>query len=292
MTGTSFSDRVADRPLLPCCPAGADVPGDRDAEERRNVVQTGPLGRGHRAEADAAGDPPGTPHAHRGPAVRQPGRESFAPVVAVDHQAGERADQPEHHEDVEDAGAAEHELESVESEQHAGQAAEQRGAEHPPRRPGQDQHRERADDGGGDPPAELGMPDPLTVGLDVPEDPFGCGDHPLAERRVDGEEVTAVVLDAVMQQVTGVGRVVDLVEDDALGALDGPHPHDPRDEGDRDRPEPAGKPAAGDRRRQQLRMFDRRDGGVSTGVGRRQRRGHPRQGMTSCWVWWGALLVC
>jgi len=63
--------------------------------------------------------------------------------VAVDEQRAERGQEEEHQEDVEDAGAAERELQAVQGQQQPGGAAEQGGAGQPPGDPAHDQDGQR-----------------------------------------------------------------------------------------------------------------------------------------------------
>ena len=74
--------------------------------------------------------------------------------VAVDQQAAERRQRPEHDEEVEQAGAGVDEVVAVEGEQQRGDGAEQRRPEQPPGDPADHEDRQRAHDGRREPPAE------------------------------------------------------------------------------------------------------------------------------------------
>jgi hypothetical protein len=137
---------------VPCAdrPARTEVPEQREQPESRDEVQPRPLGRGAQPEAQARGDaPPSDPQARpEGEQTRPAGDpigEPCACDVAVDQQASEPGQRPEHHEDVQQAGAAVHEVVAVDGEQQARGGTQQRGTEQPPGDPGQHEDRQRAD---------------------------------------------------------------------------------------------------------------------------------------------------
>ena len=89
-----------------------------------------------------------------------------------------------------------------------------RAAEHPAGGPGDDQHGERAEQCGGEAPAQRRVAVRVAGAVDVAEHPLGDGHQPLAERRVDGEtrpDAVIAALDAELQQ-SCASRVIDLVE--------------------------------------------------------------------------------
>ena len=96
------------------------------------------------------------------------------------------------------------ELEAVERHQQAGQAADDGAAEHPARGPGDDQHRERAEERGREAPAERGIAVGVSGAVDVAEHPLADGHQPLAERGVDGEARTDAVIAALDPELRAV----------------------------------------------------------------------------------------
>ncbi len=155
------------------------------APKASDVPDAVPLAGDRGAQAQARGRPAasGSPAAGRaGPA--RPSRAGSSGVgrggqpgpgpVPVDDQQAEGGQHPEHDEDVEDRGPAQHELQAVQRHQQPGDAAEQGRAGHPADDPGQHQDGQRADQRDREPPAERGQP----------EQPLADRDHHLAERRV------------------------------------------------------------------------------------------------------------
>ena len=109
-------------------------------------------------------------------------RESAPGPVAVDEQRSEGGQHEEHQHQVEQRGAAHHEVQTVHGEQCARQAAQERRAEQPPADPAEHQHRQRAEHRDHEAPAEGREPEQLLADAD----------DPLADRR--------------MHHVAGVGR--------------------------------------------------------------------------------------
>jgi hypothetical protein len=188
------------------------------------VPQRAPLHGGGAADHDGGGQPPPR-HAEAWPPGRAGSRRVEAgldrreptgpPLVAVEHQAAERGQDERHQEDVQQGRPGQHEVHPVEGQQQSGGAAEDRRAEQPARDPDQQEHRQRAEHGSRDPPAELTVGEPATVPA-APEQPFPDADEPFAQRGMDHEVAPVVLgppLDPVVEQLLTLGGVVDLVED-------------------------------------------------------------------------------
>ena len=214
--GQPAAQRGAGRAGHAALPPGRAVPEQREDGEERQEVDAGPLHPGRAAEQHPGGDPP-PPRAEgepgRGTGVRpDPGPHP----VAVDHQAGHRADHEGLQEDVEQPDPADGEREPVQRHQQARDQPEQGGTGEPAGQPGQHDHRDGPGDQAGEPPA----------GAVVAEDPDAQGDQQLAQRRVDDEGVAAVVLVAPLDHLVGLGRVVRLVEEQVAGVGQVPQPAD------------------------------------------------------------------
>ena len=167
-----------------------------------------------------------------------------AEPVPVGGQAGDRRDQEERQEDVEQGDPRHHEGQPVEGQQQPGEAADQGRPGHPADQPDGDQDQQRAEDQRREPPAERVHPEHLLAD----------GDQPLADRRVHDERrrvscitsrlpatilalasVRPVPLVAELQQRVGVLGVVGLVEDQLVGIAEIDHPDHEGDGGDRQR---------------------------------------------------------
>jgi len=178
-------------------------------------------------------------------------RQDLAGVVAVDEQGAECGERPEHHDEVQQAGARVDEVLAVEGQQNGGNRAEERRSEHPAGRATDHQDRDGAEQGDPEPPSERAGP---------PEDVLAGRDDPLADRGVDhelgvgAEDVRGAVgeqdvraLDArgmaslVAVQEVGVALldVVRLVEDELVGFAELPEPQEAADCRDDQRRQPA-----------------------------------------------------
>ena len=148
--------RPASRAGEPGRAAGAEVPGHDQAAERERCTRcrstwtrpprpgTRPAPtRSQRMPELGAAPGPGSPEPGSPSAAGRGGEPRPGPVP-VDHQQAEGGQHPEHDEDVEDRGAAQHQLQAVQRQQQPGDAAEQGRAGHPADDPGQHQDRQRA----------------------------------------------------------------------------------------------------------------------------------------------------
>ena len=211
------------------------------------------------AEADPGEDPPRAdqqPAADRtARAVGDRGVEGFgvpaAGPVPVGDQAGDRGDDPERQEDVEQRDPGHHEVQAVDGEQQTRDGADQGRPGHPAYRPDHQQHGQGAEQGRHEPPAERVHPEQLLTG----------GDHPLADLGVHGqargglEDVQVAAQDRLvggslrlvdelprvpeLEQAERVLGVVRLVEDELHRVAEVPEPQDRGHRGDRQRRDPA-----------------------------------------------------
>jgi hypothetical protein len=178
--------------------------------------------------------------------------------ITVDDQEAEGGKYPEHQENVEDGGATQHQLKTIECEQEPGHAAEHGGSRHAPDDPGQQKDGQRADHSCRESPAErrqaegplterhqdlaqwrMGYELRLELAMHAQED-VGIAGHELA---VDVFEV--LELDAVTQDRVGVRHVVRLVEDDRLGLAQPVETQEAAEDHDQHGPGPAPERAAG-----------------------------------------------
>ncbi len=190
-----------------------------------------------------------------GRGLREPGDEP----IAVDDQQSEGGQHPEHQEDVEDRGAAQHQLEAVEREQEPGHAPEHRRPGHSPGNAGQDQDGQGADHGRRESPAErreAERPLPerhhdLAERRVAPRPRAGTGRSPTLEQDVGLPAYQQLVdvldvlqLDAVMEDRVRVRHVVRLVEDDSVRLAQPVEPQEAAEDHDEHRPGPAPERAA------------------------------------------------
>src|SRR3954451_10570736 len=136
----------------------AGIPEEHQHEKHRQPEDPAPLGRHGESEADGGADAP-RPHSEpRAEVVADwsldPRGQPSPTVVAVENQASERRQHPEHQEDVEHRDPALDELEPVERDEQRGDTSEEGRTEEPPPYPRDEKDREAADDGGGEPPPE------------------------------------------------------------------------------------------------------------------------------------------
>jgi hypothetical protein len=266
--GAVGDQRAADVATKAGRPPRRHVPHEAQRSEQHQEVQAVPFARRRQAQAASRGDPP-PPDAQSwpGPLGGQPGRARGEPLpglVAVDDQAAEPGEYPEHHEDVQHRGPAHHELKAVKGQQQARDAAEQIRAGDPPGDARQQQDGRRPGDRGGEPPAE---------GVEA-EQPLPEGDLDFSERRVRGEnaainenarrvpagnlvvgEDADRVFGAVVQDPERLRRVETLVEDDSQrrGQRAEPQPRAKGGHEQRPRPSPhRGVAGPGQERREQL----------------------------------------
>ena len=257
----------------PARPARPDVPQHASSARSRR----GSTGRSTSSRRTGRGRPrPASRHGRQPEAGAQPvGRGAAAPaprrgsasrargVVAVDQQAAEAGERPEHEEAVEQRGAAVHEV---------------RGR----RRRAAGRRRSRAGSSGtaggrsgrasGSTACRAAPPRTASRTSRRAEEPLAGRDHPLADRRVH-DEVAAVVREDVrgrrlvnrssaslsefgpgelVRRSGGGARVLDvvrLVEHQLVRAAEVPEPQKPPTSGDQQRARPAPEPVASARRR-------------------------------------------
>ncbi len=250
--------------------AGADVPGDGEEAEGGQDVEAVPLGGEGEAQAEPGGEAPGPPaqaQAARDAGVgahdavragREGGGQPGAGLVAVDEQAAEGGQDEEHQHQVEQGGAAHHEVQAVHGQQQTGQAAEEGRAEEAAADAAEHQYGEGAEQGRHEPPAERFQA----------EEPLADADDVLADRRVDdvggvggdldrgrvGEDRGVGVLrpahlEAAVDEGPRVLRVVRLVEYHRLRAAQVPEPQHPGEERHQQRAAPGGERHQPPRRR-------------------------------------------
>ena len=203
---------------------GRGTPASRQAARSQNSERTAKNARNQTPlHFTAHAQPNSTPPAirqPRGPSRNRCGRplgrraDPRAHPVAVDHQAGDRGEDEDLQEDVEQADPGEGEGEAVQGQQQPGDQPEQRRAGQPPGQPDEDDDGDGAGHRRREPPAEGVVAEELLAGRD----------QPLAQRRVDDERVAAVVLETPGQQLARLGRVVRLVEEQVLRVADAPQP--------------------------------------------------------------------
>ena len=225
----------AQRPRRPGQPAAQRRPGrarrtpaSRQAARSQNSERTAKKARNQTplhftAQAQPnrkpAGDPPAAgaePEAGAGhPVAAVP--DPRAHPVAVDDQAGDRADDEHLQEDVEQADPRRGRTRSR-------RAASSRPATRPSSVEPVSRRASRVRTTTAIVPATAdGNRQPKRV---VAEQLLADRDQPLAQRRVDDERVAAVVLVTPGQQLVGLGRVVRLVEEQVVRVADAPQPAD------------------------------------------------------------------
>ncbi len=170
-------------------------------------------------------------------------------MVPVDQQASEGGQDEEHHDEVQQRGTAHHHVQTVHGQQRTGQAAQKRRPEQAAAYSAQHEHREGAQSGRHEAPAERVQA----------EHRLTEGDHPLARRRVRDEgsgvgerddlrvgedlrvgdlAVRPGALVAEPQHGPGVLRVIRLVEHDGPRPAEVPEADGSGQHGDEYRPQP------------------------------------------------------
>ena len=206
----------------------AAVPHDGEDDEQDEERQRRPLDRARETEHDAGEQPP-RPWAQRRHALCQVGSvgdqvgQPAAHLITVEHEAGERGEDEELQEHVQDRRARQHQRKAVARDQQPGDRTEQIRSGHSPGDAGHHDHGERAEDRREHPPAE-GVRKPVAEQAAAP------ADQPLTQRRMDDEQVAAVVLVAEAQQFLALDRVVRLVEDARVREAERPEPGEAADD--------------------------------------------------------------